>query len=65
MEAPATKSAAEVQTPKDAERYLRGTGLSKSDATTFVSRLMQIGQQRADSAAEVNAAAKLLRLLKA
>lgn len=60
------KSADDVQTPKDAERILRDSGFSKADATTFVSCVMRMGEQRSDSAdstTEAKAAEKLLRLL--
>jgi HK97 family phage prohead protease len=60
------KSADDVQTPKDAERRLRESGMSKADATAFVSCVMRMGEQRSDSAdstTEAKAADKLLRLL--
>lgn len=60
------KSADDLATPKDAERILRDSGFSKADATTFVSCVMRMGEQRSDSAdstTETKAAEKLLRLL--
>ena len=60
------KSTDDVRTPKDAERILRDSGFSKADATTFVSCVMRMGEQRSDSAGstiEAKAAEKLLRLL--
>jgi uncharacterized protein len=60
------KSADEMQTPKDAEQILRDSGFSKADATTFVSRVLRMGEKRSDSAdstTEAKAAEKLLRLL--
>jgi len=60
------KSTDDVRTPKDAERILRDSGFSKADATTFVSCVMRMGEQRSDSAdstTETKAAEKLLRLL--
>lgn len=60
------KSADELQTPKDAERFLRDSGMSKADALSFVTRVMRMGEQRSDSAdstTEAKAADKLLRLL--
>ena len=60
------KSTDDVRTPKDAERILRDSGFSKADATTFVSCVMRMGEQRSDSAdstIEAKAAEKLLRLL--
>ena len=44
------KSAGELNAPKDAERVLRESGFSKSDATAFVSRVMRMGEERSDSA---------------
>jgi HK97 family phage prohead protease len=60
------KSADELQTPKDAERFLRDSGMSKADALSFVTRVMRMGETRSDSAdstTEAKAADKLLRLL--
>ena len=60
------KSVDDLQTPKDAEQILRDSGFSKADATTFVSRVLRMGEQRSDSAdstTETKAAEKLLRLL--
>jgi HK97 family phage prohead protease len=60
------KSVDDLQTPKDAEQILRDSGFSKADATTFVSRVLRMGEQRSDSAdstTEAKAAEKLLRLL--
>jgi len=50
-------------TPKDAERVLRDAGMSKADATAFVSRVMSMGESRSDSAradAEVKTALQAL-----
>lgn len=45
------KAASEdLAAPKDAERILRDAGFSKADATAFVSRVMQMGEERRDSA---------------
>jgi hypothetical protein len=44
------KSADEICAPKDAERILRDAGFSKADATTFVSRVMRLGEERSESA---------------
>lgn len=61
------KSADELQAPKDAEKVLRDAGFSKSDATTFVSRVMRMGEVRSDSAnstaVAMKAADRLLRSL--
>jgi uncharacterized protein len=40
----------EVATPKDAERILREAGFSKADATSLVSRVMRMGEERRESA---------------
>lgn len=52
------KSADEMSAPKDAERILRDAGFSKADATSFVSRVMRMGEERSDSA---NSTAKALK----
>lgn len=61
------KSADEMATPKDAEKALRDAGFSKSDATSFVSRVMRMGEVRSDSAnstaVAMKAADRLLRSL--
>ena len=61
------KSADEAVTPKDAEKILREAGFSKSDATSFVSRVMRMGETRRDSAdstaVAMKAAARLLNAL--
>ena len=44
------KSADEIAAPKDAERILRDSGFSKADATKFISRVLQMGEERSDSA---------------
>ena len=43
------KSSSDLATPKDAERILREAGFSKSEATTYVSRVMRMGEERSDS----------------
>lgn len=56
-----------IEAPKDAERILRDAGFSREDATTFVSRVMQLKAQQSDSAdltAASKAAATLLESLK-
>ena len=62
------KAADDMATPKDAERILRDAGMSKSDATAFVSRVMKMGQQRSESAKDIAEALKaadaLLKTLK-
>lgn len=61
------KGAGEAKTPKDAERVLRDAGLSKSDATAWVSCVMRMGEARRDSAEStakaMNAAERLLNSL--
>lgn len=61
------KAADELAAPKDAERLLRDAGFSKSDATTFVSRVMRMGEARRESAdstaAAMRAADRLLASL--
>ena len=52
------KSADELYAPKDAERILRESGFSKSDATAFVSRVMRMGEERSDSAKSAAVALK-------
>lgn len=39
-----------VAVPKDAEGILREAGISKADATAFVSRVMRMGEERRDAA---------------
>ncbi len=63
------KAAAEaLAAPKDAERILRDAGFSKADATTLVSRVMRLGEERRDAAdltaRAMTAADRLLRNLK-
>ncbi len=62
------KSASDMATPKDAERILRDAGFSKADATTVVSRVMRMGEERRDSvdstAKALNAANRLISTLK-
>lgn len=57
----------EVATPKDAERILRDAGFSKADATSLVSRVMRMGEERRESAQStahaMNAAQRLLNSL--
>jgi len=57
----------EVAVPKDAERILREAGFSKADATSLVSRVMRMGEDRRDSAKStahaLNAAKRLLASL--
>jgi len=57
----------EVVAPKDAERILRDAGFSKADATSFVSRVMRMGEERSESAQStaqaMKAAARLLGTL--
>lgn len=43
------RSANEIKTLKDAERLLRDAGFSRSDATTFVSRVLAMGKERRDA----------------
>lgn len=50
------KAADDLAVPKDAERLLRDAGFSKSDATTFVSRVMRMGEARSESADSTAAA---------
>lgn len=53
----------QMAAPKDAERILREAGLSKADATAFVSRVMRMGEERreaAESTAELKRAAERL-----
>ena len=38
-----------MNTPKNAERILREAGFSKADATTYVSRVMRMGEVRSES----------------
>lgn len=56
-----------MNTPKDAERFLRDAGFSKADATTYVSRVMRMGEARRDSAdstaVAIRAADRLLKTL--
>lgn len=52
------KSADELAAPKDAERVLRESGFSKSEATAFVSRVMRMGEERSDSAKSAAVALK-------
>lgn len=56
-----------MNTPKNAERILREAGFSKADATTYVSRVMRMGEVRSDSAnstaVAMKAADRLLRSL--
>lgn len=52
------KSADELAAPKEAERILRESGFSKSDATAFVSRVMRMGEERSDSAKSAAVALK-------
>lgn len=56
-----------MNTPKNAERILREAGFSKADATTYVSRVMRMGEVRSDSAnstaVAMKAAERLLRSL--
>lgn len=52
------KSSDELTAPKDAERILRDSGFSKSDATAFVSRVMRMGEERSDSAKSAAVAMK-------
>lgn len=40
----------EIATPKDAERILREAGFAKADATSLVSRVMRMGEERRESA---------------
>lgn len=40
----------EIAAPKDAERILREAGFSKADATSFVSRVLRMGEERRESA---------------
>jgi len=58
----------EVTAPKDAERILREAGFSKADATSLVSRVMRMGEERRESAHStshaMNAAQRLLNSLK-
>lgn len=58
------KSAAEeLAAPKDAERALRDAGFSRTEAKTFVSRVMRMGEERrdaVDSTAKAMAAAQRL-----
>jgi uncharacterized protein len=62
------KSSDDLATPKVAERILRDAGFSKHDATTFVSRVMRMGEERRESAESIPMAIKsadrLLNLLK-
>lgn len=61
------KSSNDLATPKDAERILREAGFSKSEATTYVSRVMRMGEERRDSvdstATALKAANRLLHSL--
>jgi HK97 family phage prohead protease len=54
----------DIAAPKDAERILREAGFSKADATSLVSRVMRMGEDRRDSAKStahaMNAAQRLL-----
>lgn len=43
-------AADEAVTPKDAERILREAGFSKADATSLVSRVMRMGEERREAA---------------
>ena len=58
----------EIAAPKDAERILREAGFSKADATSLVSRVMRMGEERRESAHStsqaLNAAERLLNSLK-
>lgn len=47
-----------MNTPKNAERILREAGFSKADATTYVSRVMRMGEVRSDSAQSTSKALK-------
>lgn len=52
-----------IDVPRDAEKILREAGLSKADATAFVSRVMRMGEARreaADATAKATAAARRL-----
>ncbi len=57
----------DIAAPKDAERILREAGFSKADATSLVSRVMRMGEERRDSvqstAHAMNAAQRLLNSL--
>lgn len=61
------KSSSDLATPKDAERILRDAGFSKANATALVSRVMQMGEERSDSANStkkaLGAAERLISLL--
>jgi HK97 family phage prohead protease len=61
------KAATDVATPKDAERILRDAGFSKADATSLVSRVMRLGEERSESAQStahaIKAAQRLLNSL--
>lgn len=58
----------DIAAPKDAERILREAGFSKADATSLVSRVMRMGEERRESAHStshaMNAAQRLLNSLK-
>lgn len=45
-------------TPKNAENYLRDSGMSKSERVTFVSLCMRMGERRRESAQSTDAAIK-------
>lgn len=55
----------DIVAPKDAERILREAGFSKADATSLVSRVMRMGEERRESAQStahaMNAAQRLLK----
>jgi hypothetical protein len=60
-------AADEAVTPKDAERILREAGFSKADATSLVSRVMRMGEERREAAQStahaIGAAQRLLNSL--
>jgi uncharacterized protein len=57
----------EIGAPKDAEKILREAGFSKADATSLVSRMMRMGEERREAANATSqatrAAERLLSLL--
>jgi HK97 family phage prohead protease len=57
-----------IEAPKDAERILRDAGFSREDATTLVSRIMQLSKARQSDSADLTraerAAIELLAALK-
>lgn len=58
---------ADALTARTAEQFLRDAGMSKADATAFVSRVMKLGEERRDAAQStakaLDAAKRLLKSL--